>query len=121
MKNPFRRGYNITLNKVHDTVNIVENGEKLTLVVSADPVRMVAGLNKAQEKLNALVKAENPQEQDMKDAAELFARVIFGPEQARQLMEFYGEDAASVINVCGNYFKQRLGDKISKVQKKMKV
>jgi hypothetical protein len=36
-------------------------------------------------------------------------------------MAFYGEDAASVINVCGNYFKQRLGDKISKVQKKMKL
>lgn len=121
MKNPFKRAYNITLNKVHDTVRITENGDALTLVVNADPVRMVAGLEKAQQKLQTVAKAENPQEQDMKDAAELFARVIFGPEQARQLMEFYGEDAASVINVCGNYFKQRLGDKISKVQKKMKL
>ena len=121
MKNPFKRAYNITLNKVHDTVNIVENGEKLTLVVSADPVRMVAGLNKAQEKLNSLVNAHNPQEQDMKDAAETFAGVIFGPEQAAKIMEFYNGDAASVINVCGNYFRQRLGDKITKAQKKMKL
>lgn len=121
MKNPFRRGYNITLNKVHDTVNIVENGEKLTLVVSADPVRMVAGLNNAQKKLQDLVKSENPDETAMKDAAETFAAVIFGTEQARKIMEFYGEDSASVINVCGNYFRQRLGDKITKAQKKMKL
>lgn len=121
MKNPFKRGYNITLNKVHDTVNIVENGERLTLVVSADPMRMVAGLNKAQEKLQALVKSETPDEKEMRDTAELFASVIFGMDQARKIMEFYGEDAASVINVCGNYFKQRLGDKISKAQKKMKL
>lgn len=121
MKNPFKRGYNITLNKVHDTVNIVENGEKLTLVVSADPIRMVAGLNKAQEKLNALVKSETPEEKDMIEAAETFAGVIFGPEQARKIMEFYGNDAASVINVCGNYFRQRLGNKITKAQMKMKL
>ena len=121
MKNPFKRGYKITLNKVHDTVNIVENGEKLTLVVSADPIRMVAGLNKAQKKLQDLLQNENPEQADMKEAADLFASVIFGPEQAQKIMEFYGEDAASVINVCGNYFKQRLGDKISKAQKKMKV
>ena len=121
MKNPFKRGYNITLNKVHDRVNIVENGETLTLVVSADPVRMVAGLNKAQKKLADLVKSETPDEKGMKEAAELFASTIFGPEQTRQIMEFYGEDAASVINVCGNYFRDRLGDKISKVQKKMKL
>jgi hypothetical protein len=121
MKNPFKRAYNITLNKVHDTVKIKENGDTLTLVVNADPVRMVAGLNKAQAKLQEITQAENPSQKDMNDAAELFAGVIFGTEQARQLMAFYGEDAATVINVCGNYFKQRLGDKISKVQKKMKL
>jgi len=121
MKNPFKRSYNITLNKVHDTVKIIESGDTLTLVVNADPVRMVAGLNKTQKKLQEITQTENPDQKDMNDAAELFARVIFGAEQARKLMEFYNEDAASVINVCGNYFRQRLGDKLSKVQKKMKL
>lgn len=115
----FGRKYEITLNRVHDTVVINENGEKLTLTVNADPMRLVAGLNKAQAKLNELVNGE-PSEDQMKDAAEFFAAAIFGTEQARRMMEFYANDAACVISVCGTYFRERLGAKISKIQKKMK-
>lgn len=116
----FKHGYNLTLNRVHDTVKITENGETLTLVVNGDPMRMVAGLNKAQEKLSALVNGEEPSDDEMKEAAEYFAAVIFGIEQARKLMTFYAGDAACVINVCGTYFRERLGDKITKMQRRMK-
>lgn len=117
----FRKGYDITLNRVHDTLRINENGETLPLTVSADPLRIVAGLNKAQEKLNNLVHGEKePTEAEMHEAAEYFATVIFGKEQAGMLMAFYNDDAACVINVCGTYFKERLGNKISRMQKKMK-
>ena len=116
----FKHGYKITLNRVHDTVKINENGETLTLTVNADPMRLVAGLNKAQEKLSFLVNGNEPTNEQMQDAAEYFAAVIFGNEQAKQLMAFYANDAACVINVCGTYFRERLGDKISKIQKRMK-
>lgn len=114
----FKKDYEISLNRVHDTVKINENGEVLTLVVNADPMRLVAGLNKAQQKMTEMVNHE-PTEDEMKETAEYFAAVIFGTEQARKLMEFYANDAACVINVCGTYFRERLGNKISKVQKKI--
>lgn len=116
----FRKGYDITLNRVHDTVRINENGETLTLTVSADPMRIVAGLNKAQNKLTELVAKGEPTEDEMKEAAEFFAAVIFGQEQAGMVMAFYNDDAACVINVCGKYFRERLASKISQMQKKSK-
>lgn len=119
MRNPFKR-YEISLNRVHDTVNIRENDEILTLTVSADPMRIVSGLNKAQAKLQEVVNVENPEDDKIKDAAEYFASVIFGTEQAGKLMAFYNDDAACVINVCGNYFRDRLSGKIAKMQKKIK-
>ena len=47
----FRKGYDITLKRIKDTVRIKENGETLVLTVSADPMRIVSGLAKAQDKL----------------------------------------------------------------------
>lgn len=114
-----RRGYEVTLNRVHDTIRINENGDKLPLVVNADPMRLVAGLNRAQEKLKALTAGE-PTEEEMREAAEYFASVIFGPDQAKQLMAFYAGDAACVINVCGTYFRDRLSKIIEKAQKRIK-
>lgn len=120
-KNPFRSN-EVTLNRIHHTVTAKENGEKLKLVVSADPMRLVAGLTKAQKKLTETVNKEpEPTEEDMREAAEFFAAVLFGREQTAKLMEFYAGDAACVINVCGQIFKNQLSDKISKAQKRMKV
>lgn len=119
MKNPFQKGYEITLNRVHDTVCVREGDEKLTLVVNGDAMRMVAGLSKAQQKMKDI--DENTDESTVRECAEYFAAVIFGKEQADRLMAFYAEDPASVINVCGRYFKERLALKIAEVQKKMKV
>ena len=112
-------GRTITLNRVHDSITIKEGQERLKLVVNGDSMRMVAGLNKAQKKMLAL-KDDTP-EDEVKECAEYFASVIFGDEQARKLMEFYADDPGCVINVCGQYFRERLAEKIAKAQKKMKV
>ena len=114
----FRRGYTMTLNRVHDTLRIKEGAETLTLVVNGDSLRMVAGLNKAQEKMKALT--DESTEDQIKEAAEYFASVLFGSEQAAQLMAFYADDAGCVISVCGQYFKERLAERIAKQQKKLK-
>jgi hypothetical protein len=114
----FRRGYEMTLNRVHDTVTIREGDEKITLTVNGDSLRMVAGLNKAQVKMKELT--EDSPDDVVKDVAEYFAAVIFGKEQAAQLMTFYADDPGCVITVCGQYFKERLAGKISAMQKRMK-
>lgn len=114
----FKR-YEVTLNRVHDTVVIREGGERLTLIVNGDSMRMVAGLNNAQKKMKEL-KDDTPDE-TVKEVARYFAAVIFGEEQAGKLMQFYANDPGCVISVCGQYFRERLADKIAKAQKKMKV
>ena len=115
----FRKGYTMTLNRVHDTVTIKEGNESLTLKVNGDAMHMVAGLNKAQKKMLDL--PDNATDEQVKEAAKYFAAVIFGQEQAQKLCDFYADDPGCVITVCGNYFKQRLAGKISAVQKKMKA
>lgn len=110
--------YTLTLNRVFDNIVIREGDEVLKLTVNGDAMRMVAGLNKAQKQMLEL-KDDSPDE-DVKKAAEYFAAVIFGQEQASKLMAFYAEDPACVISVCGKYFKDRLSGKIAKVQKKAK-
>lgn len=120
MRNPFRKGYEITLNRVHDTVSIREGDEHLTLTVNADAQRMVAGLTRAQQKMKEIADGE-PTDEQAQEVAEYFSTVIFGKEQAEKLMNFYAKDPGSVISVCGQYFKNRLAEKITEVQKKIKV
>lgn len=114
----FRRGYEMTLNRVHDTVTVREGDEKLTLTVNGDAMRIVAGLNRAQAKMKEI--DENAPDEDVIEAAEYFATVLFGKEQAAQLMAFYANDPGCVITVCGKYFRERLAEKITKAQKKLK-
>lgn len=122
MKNRFfKRGYEITLNKIHDTVRVKENGESLVLTVCADPMRIVSGLARAQGKMQKLTEQENPDIKELHEAAEYFAAVIFGVEQGEKLFAFYGNDPAAVINVCGTYFRERLQAKITAAQKRFKV
>ena len=108
----------MTMNRVHDTVTVREGNEKLTLTVNGDAMRMVAGLNKAQQRMKAL--EEDTPDDEVKDVAEFFAAVIFGKEQAAKLMAFYADDPGCVISVCGQYFKERLAGKITAMQKRMK-
>ena len=114
-----KRGYEVTLNRVHDNITIRESGETLKLSVNGDAFRMVAGLTKAQAKMKDLT--EDSPEEEVKDVAEYFAAVIFGKEGAEELMKFYADDPGCVISVCGRYFKERLAGKIAEVQKKTRV
>lgn len=114
----FRRGYEMTLNRVHDTVTIREGDDKITLTVNADAMRIVAGLTKAQAKMKELT--DDSPDAVVKECAEFFAAVIFGKEQTAQLMAFYADDPGCVITVCGQYFQKRLAGKISAMQKRMK-
>lgn len=113
------RGNEVTLNRVHHTVTVVENGERLKLVINADPMRLTAGLNKVQEKLTETIQKEDPTPEEMMEAAEYYAAVLFGKDQTEKLKEFYAGDAACIINICGQIFKDQLADKIIRVQKKM--
>lgn len=108
--------FEISLHRVHDRVKITEGAESLTLMVEADPMRLVAGLTQAQNVLKGI--SEKSSEEDQKTAALFFAEVIFGKLQAMQLLEFYRNDSSCVIYVCGKYFAQRLSQLIIKAQKK---
>ncbi|MBO5917358.1 MAG: hypothetical protein J6Q14_01155 [Oscillospiraceae bacterium] len=110
--------FTLSLNRVHDRIRIVEGDERLELRVDGDPMRMVAGLNEAQKRLRGLT--EGSPEEEQRSAAQYFAAVMFGEEQARALMEFYHDDAACVINVCGRYFSERLAKLIARAQKRAK-
>jgi len=114
----FGKPYEMTLNRVHDRVRVNEGDERLELTVDADPMRLVAGLNRAQAMLKA-IDAESGEEKQ-REAALYFAGVIFGETQARELLEFYRGDAACAINLCGRYFTERLGGLIERAQRKMK-
>lgn len=110
--------YSISLNRVHDTVRISEGFDKIKLRVDEDPMRMVAGLNRAQAMLKALTAEDG--EDKTHEAALYFAGVIFGEAQARALLDFYRGDAACAVNVCGRYFTERLSGLIERAQKRMR-
>ena len=110
--------YKITLNRIHDRVRITEGDEHLDLRVDADPMRMVAGLTEAQRRLKAVNDEMSAAERN--EITVYFAGVIFGADQAAQLMDFYHGDEACVINVCGQYFQNRLAKLIAKAQKRIK-
>ena len=112
----FKKGYTVSLNRVHDLVKVREGGDSLRLTVDDDPMRMVAGLNEAQKILKTI--NNETSDKDKLTAAKYFAEVIFGEEQAGKLLDFYRGDALCIINLCGTYFKDRLGDLITKAQKK---
>lgn len=109
----------MTLNRVHDILTVKEGTEKLTLTVDGDSMRIVAGLNTAQKKMNEL--KDDATEQEIRDAAETFATVIFGKDQTEKLFAFYNNDPGCVISICGQYFKNRLADRIAKVQRRLKL
>ena len=109
-------GREITMNRVHDTVRVREGQEALTLRVDGDAMRMVAGLNAAQKRLQGITSYASKTE--INEAALFFAGVMFGEEQAQKLLDFYHGDAGCVINVCGRYFSSRLAKLIERAQKK---
>lgn len=115
----FGKGYEVTLNRVHDSITIREGNETLKLTVNGDAMRMVAGLNKSQKMMLEI--NDNTTDEQARETAEYFAAVIFGKEQAAKLLDFYAHDPYCVISLCGKYFRERLAGKIADIQKKMKV
>ena len=112
----FKRNHEISLNRVHDTVTFRESEDHLTLKVYADPNRITAGLLHVQRKMQNMVDDVTDEEQAA--VAKELATVIFGNEQADELMAFYRDDGPGVMNVCLQYFRQRLSALIVKAQKK---
>lgn len=100
--------------RVRDKVRFFAGRESLMLEVNDDPMRMVSALNDVRKRLTEVTQESTEEEQ--RDAALRFASVIFGETQAKRLMEFYGDDATCVINVCGQYFSRRLSKRIRKAQ-----
>ena len=108
----FWRKREISLGRVHDTIVFREGSESLRLRVDSDPMRMMAGLVQAQKQLEKWTDKTSIKAQ--KEFALYFAGVIFGEEQAAQLLDFYRGSAGCVVNVCGQYFQNRLRHKIDK-------
>ena len=102
--------YNVT-----DTVDFTDGEKNLHLTVKADADVLVVDIKKAYERLSAVT--DDSDEKAKAEAARAFACAMFGKEQGDALCEFY-RDQLVVISACGTYFKQRLGKKITKAQKK---
>jgi hypothetical protein len=114
----FKKGYTMSLNRVHDTLRVREGTEDIVLYVNQDPRRLVAGLNGAQARLKSI--DENTTEEEKLKIAKMFSSVLFGDEQTEKLSEFYHNDPGCIISVCGKYFSDRLAKLITKAQKKLK-
>ena len=110
--------FRMTLGRTHDKIKICEGGESLILRVDDDPMRLAAGIIKAQKRLEAL--GDKPTVGDEIAAVRNFAEVIWGKEQTEKLFAFYRDDTRCVINIASRYFVNRLAAKITRDQKKIK-
>ena len=113
----FRKIFGREINpySVTDKVTFRNVDKTLTLTVRADASSLVLGLKRANDKLSGMT--DEMPDQEKAEAARLFASTIFGDEQGDSLCRFY-VDPLAVINACGLYFRERLGKKITKAQKK---
>ena len=100
---------------VSDKVTFKNVDKTLTLYVRTDAPSIVLGIKKVLERLSDV--NENTTDAEKAETAMLYARTIFGKDQAEQMMAFYG-DPLPVITACGIYFHDQLSKKITKAQKK---
>lgn len=114
-----KKNNEISLNRIHDTVTFRECDDRLTLKVYADPMRVTAGLLRVRRQMQNITE-ESPMDEQIAAAREM-AVVLFGEDQAAQLMEFYHNDPPGVLNVCLQYFHQRLSKRLVKAQKREKL
>ena len=111
--------YTASLNRVRRVVKLTEGSETLTLKIDADATRLMHDLNRVKDKLQEVSRDDMAADKD--HAAYLFAAAIFGDTQAKQLIDFYGGDPDSVIDICGKIFSGLLVKEIARVQKKARV
>lgn len=105
--NPFPVSDKVTFRNVDDT---------FTAIVRSDASSLVINLKKVNERLAGMTD-ETPEEERL-SAARFFADTLFGKDQGGAFCEFYNNDPLTIINACGIYFRERLGKKITKAQKK---
>ena len=101
---------------VSDKVRFRNVDNTITLAVRSDASSIILGLKIIQKRLSEL--SDESTDEERIEAARMYARVLFGDEQADALMKFYENNALTVISVCGMYFSERLGKIITKAQKK---
>ena len=85
-------------------------------VVRSDASSLVIGLKRVNDRLSAMT--DETTEAERLSAARFFADTLFGSEQGGAFCDFYDNDPLTIINACGMYFRERLGKKITKAQKK---
>lgn len=85
-------------------------------VVRSDASSLVVGLKRVNDRLSAMT--DETTEAERLSAARFFADTLFGSEQGGAFCDFYDNDPLTIINACGMYFRERLGKKITKAQKK---
>jgi hypothetical protein len=112
--------YKITLNRVHDLIEIREENERLPLRVDADPLEIVRTLNRLQPRLMKIQTDVNAK-QEADAIAREFCDAIFGSKQTQQIFDLYNGDCACVLGLCSKYFGVRLGKLIAKAQKRANV
>lgn len=100
---------------VSDKVTFRNVDKALTLYVRADPSSLVVALRGAMTRMAALT--DESADDEWASVALSYATAIFGEEQARRLLDFYGSPL-TVMRSCDNYFNEYLGAKITKLQKK---
>lgn len=100
--------------QVRDEICFKDGDETITMKVDKSASELVRDLNHAQEALKGVSQTSDPETID--NAAMALARAIFGEYQAQTLYKFCGEDAGTVIDLCGRYFKDILAGKIRKAQ-----
>ena len=107
--------HEITPYQVEDKVTFRNVDKTLTLFVRSDAAGLVTRLIEAEKQMKEItVKSDECQRVNV---ARFFAQAIFGEDQGNRLFDFYN-DPLAVLAVCGDYFKTRLGKKITKAQKK---
>lgn len=100
---------------VIDNIEFYDGTNTLPVNVRADAASLVVNIKKVYDKLSAV--NDESTEETKAETARMFAHAIFGQDDGDKLCAFY-KDPLTVISVCGKYFKERLADKITKVQKR---
>jgi hypothetical protein len=102
--------------QVSDKIRFRNIDRVFDAVVRSDASSLVIGLKHVNDRLSNMTD-ETPEAERL-SAARFFADTLFGKDQGGAFCEFYNNDPLTIINACGMYFRERLGKKITKAQKK---
>ena len=104
----------LTLGHVHQRITVKEGEDTLRLLVDSD-VTALAG--RCKNALSLIEKARKD-ESVRKEAGVALARAMFGEEQTKKLLEFYGGNELAVLEISARAFTLKLARQIDKAQRK---